>query len=239
MGRVLTDGVRDYTVIGVLEEVPYGPTAETPDLNEVAYIPFRQAPIAFGDATIDVASPVGAARFTVADTSNLAGAIAGLQAYFDREYGVDAAMVDSQFAEVSRNRNMYRQILVVVLFLSAMAVLIASINIFSLMLTRVVKRTRGIGIMRALGASRRAVFTTFFSEAMVLSAVGAVLGLALVPVVNALLAQGFGSAAAIAPADLPVLIGAMAAAVAVTLIFGVLPARQATQINAADAIRAE
>lgn len=63
--------------------------------------------------------------------------------------------------------------------LASVGLVIAVINILNLMLARVLKRTKAVGLSMALGSSRGQVFRQFMLEAVVLGLAGSVLGIAL------------------------------------------------------------
>jgi putative ABC transport system permease protein len=101
----------------------------------------------------------------------------------------------------------------------------------------VAERTGEIGLMVALGAPRRTILALFLGEAVALSALGGLLGLAL----------GFGLAQAIhlllpaLPVHTPLsfVLLAEGIAIAIGLAAGVLPARRAARLDPVEALRAE
>jgi putative ABC transport system permease protein len=111
------------------------------------------------------------------------------------------------------------------------------VGILTIMTIAVKERTSEIGLLTALGAGRRQIMLLFLSEAMVLSALGGVFGLAL----------GWSLAALIhlvvpaIPAHTPwhFVLMAEALAVSIGLLAGVMPARKAARMNPVDALRDE
>jgi putative ABC transport system permease protein len=118
----------------------------------------------------------------------------------------------------------------------AIGVVVGGIVIMNIMLMAVTERTREIGIRKAVGARARDVERQFLTEAITLSMLGGVLGVAL----------GWGFAEAVAAiSPLPARITWWSVVLAVTLgasvgvVFGVYPARRAARLDPITALRAE
>src|ERR1700734_1253968 len=124
-------------------------------------------------------------------------------------------------------------------FLSAVAavsLLVGGIGIMNIMLVSVTERTREIGIRLAIGARERDVLLQFLIEAIVMSALGGVLGV--------LIGLG-GSAAICAALKLPfvfqpgIVLIAVGFAALVGVGFGYFPARRAARLDPIEALRHE
>ncbi len=121
--------------------------------------------------------------------------------------------------------------------LGGISLLVGGVGIFTIMTIAVRERTAEIGLLRAIGARRAAVAQLFVGEAMLLSALGGIGGLALGVAIVVLTHWALPSMPArIAPLYVALAIGI---AVAIGLIAGVLPARAAARLEPLDALRAE
>jgi putative ABC transport system permease protein len=128
---------------------------------------------------------------------------------------------------------------VLTLFLAAIAgisLVVGGIGIMNIMLASVTERTREIGIAKAIGATRRHVVAQFLVEAVMLSALGGVIGLAVAWLGTVLLKQTLDLPAIISPATIALAIGVSAA---IGVFFGVAPAWRAARLDPIVALRHE
>jgi putative ABC transport system permease protein len=118
------------------------------------------------------------------------------------------------------------------------SLLVGGIGIMNIMLVSVTERTREIGILKALGATRQDILLQFLIEALVLcmigGLVGVLIGFGLGALVSALL-PGFPEA----HVPLWAVLLSFGFCAAVGVIFGIVPAAKAAQLNPIDALRYE
>jgi putative ABC transport system permease protein len=125
---------------------------------------------------------------------------------------------------------------IVLVLVSAIALVISGIGIMNIMLVTVTERTREIGIRMSVGATRRAVLTQFLMEAVLISVGGGLLGIG-VGVAGPLLATYFsGIDIPLSPISVAV---AFSTSFLVGLVFGLLPANRAARLNPTEALRYE
>jgi putative ABC transport system permease protein len=125
----------------------------------------------------------------------------------------------------------------VLIVVSAIALVISGIGIMNIMLVTVTERTREIGVRMAVGASRRDILEQFLLEAVLISVVGGgagiLLGVAL-PLSVRLLVGNLNI-----PISALSIASAFAVSALVGLIFGLLPASRAARLNPTEALRWE
>ncbi len=119
--------------------------------------------------------------------------------------------------------------------IAAISLLVGGIGVMNIMLVSVTERTREIGIRMATGARTRNILQQFLIEALVVSALGGLIGIAC----------GLGTATGIAAFGtpiryslLPVLL-AFGCSFATGLVFGYLPARKAASLDPVVALASE
>ena len=120
--------------------------------------------------------------------------------------------------------------------IAAISLLVGGIGIMNIMLVTVMERTREIGVRMAIGATRRMIMHQFMIEAGALAGFGGVLGVVLGLLGSGLFAYFTRWPAIISPA---LLILPLAFAVAIGVLFGLLPARRASRLNPVESLRHE
>jgi putative ABC transport system permease protein len=119
---------------------------------------------------------------------------------------------------------------------AAVSLLVGGIGIMNIMLVSVTERTREIGIRLAIGALEREVLLQFLIEAVVLSSLGGLIGIALATGASIALA-GVMQIPYLFDPVINVLSFLFSAAIGV--IFGYFPARRAARLDPIDALRHE
>jgi putative ABC transport system permease protein len=128
-------------------------------------------------------------------------------------------------------------LLVVFILVAAVSVVVGGVGIMNILLASVEQRTREIGLRMSVGATRRDILNQFLVEALSLgvagSALGTALGLAL-PLLGRLVVHGVAIRISALSAIL-----AFGFSCAITLLFGVVPAYRAANLNPVEALHHE
>jgi putative ABC transport system permease protein len=145
--------------------------------------------------------------------------------------------VENLSAILDAARNIAAILTLVLIMVSAIALIISGIGIMNIMLVTVTERTREIGLRMAVGASRREVLRQFLLEAVLISVGGGLLGI-VIGVAMPLSIRLFTSDVRIPISSTSVLI-AFGVSLVVGLVFGLLPANRASRLNPTEALRYE
>jgi len=150
---------------------------------------------------------------------------------------------DDDFSVIAQTDivNMMGEIMgVLTLFLgsiAAISLLVGGIGIMNIMLVSVTERTREIGIRKAVGAKRRDILLQFLMEAVVLSLLGGVVGIALGYLGSNLVSRLSEDLAAYTSPSAILL--ATGFSIAVGVFFGIYPAARASRLDPIEALRYE
>jgi ABC-type antimicrobial peptide transport system permease subunit len=120
--------------------------------------------------------------------------------------------------------------------IAAVSLLVGGIGIMNIMLLSVTQRTREIGIRRAVGAQSADVLQQFLLEAVFLSVGGGLLGILLGAGAALLVTRLARWSTDLSPLSIAVSFGI---SVAIGIVFGYYPARQASRVTPMTALRYE
>ena len=233
IGRNISIGTVPFEVIGVL--AAKGSTGwRNPD--DDIWIPISTAQ--FRVTGNDIVQRISV---LVEESSTVEQAMLEIERVLRREHGIlpgrdnDFAMVNrKQFAE---SRQEATQIFTFLLAgIAGVSLVVGGIGIMNIMLVTVTERTREIGIRKALGATRGNILMQFLVESTTLCLLGGALGLIVGSTAATLLNRLAGWQTVVTAESAMMAFGFSAA---VGIVFGIWPARRASQLDPIDALRHE
>lgn len=235
VGSKISASSQTYTILGVLKPTDIVDAEKSFSFNDLAFVPHS----AYGGINYGKAKRgVSTLRFSVNDSADIERAVTQLREYITTEYPDANLRVTSRLDNLKNEREKLSRILVVLLFLTAAGLLIAAINMFNLLLIRVIKHTKGIGILRALGFTRNNVLEQFLAESLGMSFMGILIGLVFSPFLFNFLQSALMGQIEQSTFFWDLLLGALGAFL-FSILFGIYPALTARQTDTATALRTE
>lgn len=217
-----------FQVIGVMAEM--GASAGGNDQDDVILVPLSTGSMRlFGQRNVRTIT------VQVEDSAAIDLTQDAIQTLLDTRHKAE----DTQITNMSSVREAFTETSnTMKLFLgsvAAISLLVGGIGVMNIMLVSVRERTREIGVRMATGARRRDILLQFLIEALVVSAIGGAIGVGLGLSIGAL-AKVFGMPVSftIGPVAL-----AFACSFLTGLVFGYLPARNASHLQPAVALGAD
>ena len=151
-----------------------------------------------------------------------------------RHYGEEDITIVTQDSVLATFERILGALTLSVAGIAAISLIVAGILIMNVMLMAVAQRTGEIGLCKAIGASRRQIMVLLVTEALLLSAVGGLLGLAIGLAGSHLDRSLYPELSAGPPSW--AMVAALGTALATGLIFSLLPARRAARLDPIQAL---
>ena len=239
IGQTVRLGRVPFTVVGVLGSKGQGGFGQ--DQDDMVVVPLETARRRLSNSQSMPPGAVQQISVGVDDAKNLASAQSEIEALLRQRHKIEPGAEDDfavrNISQIVATRTATTNLMSKLLgAVAGICLIIGGIGIMNVMLVSVTERIREIGLRMAVGAGPGDVQKQFLAEAMLISLIGGVIGIA-IGVVGALIVGKLG--------DLPVELNAkvvmLAAAFSIGtgLFFGYYPARKASQLDPIEALRSQ
>jgi len=227
------------TVIGVLDRK--GQNALGQDQDDVILMPIATARNRVLGQAQGKQRRIGAISVKVAEGADLRAVEEKMRELLRQRLRVQPGAEDPftvrNLTEILQTQEAASRVLTLLLgAVASVSLLVGGIGIMNIMLVSVTERTREIGLRMAVGARSRDILHQFLVEAIVLSLIGAAVGIALGVGTSLAIAQFANWNTTITPQAIAAAVGFAAA---IGVFFGFYPARKASRLLPIEALRYE
>jgi macrolide transport system ATP-binding/permease protein len=228
VGKVVLISNVPFEVIGVM--APKGAASFGQDMDDNVFVPLSTAALRlFGETNLR------SITVSVADESLMTDVQEKITKLLIDRHRLEDFQIRNMAAIIEAASQTAGTMTILLGSIAAISLVVGGIGVMNIMLVSVTERTREIGIRMATGARTRNILQQFLVEAIIVSALGGLIGVAL-GIVSALVIGAFGMSIQF---SIPTILLAFTCAAAVGLVFGLAPAIKAARMNPVTALASE
>jgi putative ABC transport system permease protein len=232
LGKDVEVSQKTFQVVGIAKAKGSSLVGGNPD--ETAYIPITTMADRLIGTRLVRGIPIDSLQVSAQNKQSIRSAAFQITNILTRLHGKKDITVSSDKSFEDLIGNIAGMLSLLLASIASISLLVGGIGIMNMMLVSITERTQEIGLRKAVGATNQAILTQFLLEAIILSITGGVVGLATAS--GGMLLIGIFS-----PLKPGISVAAVALAIGVSgsigLIFGVVPARRAAQLDPIVALR--
>lgn len=243
IGKSLYYNELEYKILGVLKE-QYDNSSPKEiekrkgnqwDQNNQIFLPYTTV------ATFREWDRMDSMIFGVEHGKDLAKGVREIKTFLKRDFTNNELGVESSLDWGTESEETFIQVLTVVGFIAVICLIIATLNNLNLMLARVLRQKKGLGISVALGSTKKDLFNGVFIESAILGLLGGFLGIILAIIFGYFLEKLLSSFDTFASVNMNItnLLISLGISLLLTAIFSIYPGIEATRTSTSLVLREE
>jgi len=223
-------GSKKYTVIGIIENTQTT-SSDYDEYPEEITMPITTAQRLFGVKTLSNISLIAE------DPDNSEVLCDTLIATLDDAHGTSEKYTATSTSEQLEAMNSVTgTVTLLISGVAAISLLVGGIGVMNIMMVTVTERTREIGIRKSIGAKNRDIMLQFVTEAIILTAMGGILGIVCGWGLGMIVGKLMDVSSVVSPQSI---LFAVTISCGIGIVFGVYPARKAARLDPIEALRYE
>jgi putative ABC transport system permease protein len=225
LGKYIKISDQNYHITGIIKSKGGGGLGEQ-GLDEHIFVPHRSS------SAVGTEDKYFAVYAKSTDQKDVDSAVAETKKTLLKRYDEDEFSVMKMSEMLNTINSILGVINIVLVSIAAISLVVGGVGIMNIMYVSVAERINEIGLRRSIGATRKDILVLFLAEGIILSFAGGLFGLIISLVVITLVQSVFP-----AYIDLLSVCIALGVSTAIGVIFGIIPARKASQLSPIEAIR--
>lgn len=232
LGATVSVSGSAFEVVGLLNNPLRSKLAGKHDINNLVYVDYETLLSIYNKDTLTVVADY--VYVQVDDLTYLKNTADRIRTYLSETHDIPDYTISVPYELLLAEQATQRVFAVVMGSIAAISLLVGGIGIMNIMLANIYERTKEIGTLRALGAQRQTILTQFLFEAVTLTGVGGVLGVAIGFLIATLIKYSAGMPTIVTPGSVII---ALSVSVLTGIIFGTHPAWKAANLSPIEALR--
>lgn len=232
LGATVSVSGSAFEVVGLLNNPLHSKLAGKHDINNLVYVDYETLLSIYNRDTLQVVADY--VYVQVDDLSYLKNTADRIRTYLAETHDLPDYTISVPYELLLAEQATQRVFAVVMGSIAAISLLVGGIGIMNIMLANIYERTKEIGTLRALGAQRQTILAQFLFEAVTLTGVGGVLGVAIGFLIAVLIKYSAGMPTIVSPGSVII---ALTVSVLTGIIFGTHPAWKAANLSPIEALR--